>query len=130
MIFSSVPNKCRGIKLVVDEKHLKTIPRKLSASINSHTFEKIVTGYKRLSVEERKLLTDFLVFERWKLKLAIKEKYLYELIGNSFPVSKRKVITLTDERLEIVLDNQIKIKVPDKVYYSLTLSETTINSNY
>jgi hypothetical protein len=129
MRFCCVPQQ-RGMRVMVDEKHHKTIPQKLWKSINIHTVEKLRADRKRLSPDERKLLTETLVFENWKLKLAVKEKHLYELIKNDYPISKRKVITLTDERLELVLDNQIKIKVPDKVYNSMTLKETTIHSNF
>lgn len=130
MEFSCVPNEYRGMKLVVNEKHLKTIPLKLLGSVNGATVEKLNADRKRLSPDERKLLTEFVVFEKWKTKLSTSEKNLYDLIKTNYPVSKRTVITLTGSRLELCLNSQLKIKVPEKVYNALSIKETTIHSNY
>ena len=131
MTFVLVPNKTRGVRLLVDKKHVKTIPKHLSKTINNHTVKLLVYDNKRLNQEERLFLKNYGAYENWKEKLAIREKHLYELIKNATPVQKNHVFIFTGgERLEFVLDNKIKITVPEKVYRSLLIKESTTHSNF
>lgn len=130
MDFSLVRNKSRGIQIIIDKKHVKTIPANLSKAINSFTVKRLDYERKRLSYGERRLLSNYAVYENWKTKLATKEKHLFELIKNAVPVEKHLVNSHNKERLELLLDNNVKINVPEKVYYSLPLQEKTTYSNF
>lgn len=131
MNYSLVRNKSRGIRLLIDEKHVKTIPANLSKAINTHTVERLMYENKRLSYGERRLLSDFAAYENWKTKLYTKEKHLFELIKDAVPVEKHLVkMHHNKERLELLLDNKLKITVPEKVFYSLPLQEKTTYSNF
>ncbi len=130
MEFRLEKNIGRGIRVVVDGKHFKTVPKSLSKAVNYKTIDKMGITGKRLSPIERKLLSQFAAYENWKEKLAKNEKHLFKLIEKAIPVQKNHVFTQSGARLELVLDNKIKITVPEKVYYSLLLTENTIHSNF
>lgn len=98
----------RGIRVIVNDKHLKTIPKKYSVVyLKVHpelSFEK-----KRINEQERKNLEIKLLFYKELDKIAHKQKALYELIKHSTPVAARKVITPEKERMELILENGIKL---------------------
>ena len=72
MKFRFENNTGRGTRVIVDEKHFKTIPKNLSKAVNTITIQKMGITGKRLSAIERKLLTEFAAYENWKEKLALK----------------------------------------------------------
>lgn len=108
----------RGIKVFVDGKHKKTIPETLLRSFRIH-FTQINFDKKRLSAEERKLLTRDLLYQEYLKKLKLSNKHLYNLIKNSTPTAARKVITPDNERLELQLDNGLKITCPSTRLFKL-----------
>lgn len=131
MVFTWQPQK-RGVRLIVDGQHVKTVSKFFQTSINSESIEKLSFDKKRLSPAERQKIIDYKAYAFWLKNLDQKEKLVYELIKDSKPISRRNVVTLTDTRLEIVFENGIKVKVPDKVYYALSELEitATVRLNY
>ena len=121
----------RGVKIFVDGKHKKTLPKKIfhhlkPAEVLALSFEK-----KRLTPAERKEVHSIIQFRVWTQKIESSEKYLYNLIKDAKPVTRRVVTTTTGNRFEIILDNKIKLKVPEKTYLAIDLPiAATTYSNY
>lgn len=120
----------RGIKVYVGTTHMKTIPVKLlepfKEQYNKINFDK----KKRIAPEERKMLHGYVLYAKWLEKLRTTEKNLWLLIKDHYPVETRKVITKDNERFELVLDNNLKIKCPEKIYLAFTVNTNIIHSNY
>ena len=131
MVFIWQPQK-RGMRLIVDGQHVKTVSKVMQTSINSESIGKLSFDKKRLSASERQNLIDYRTYFFWLQNLDQKEKLVYELIKDSKPISRRNVISPTETRLELVFENGIKVKVPDKVYYALSELEitATVRLNY
>lgn len=126
----SYDNTGRGIKVLVNGVHMKTIPVLLLESFKNH-YNKITFDKKRrITPEERKLLHSYLVYLKWIRKLRKTEKHLYQLIKEAYPVATRKVIALDSERFELVLDNNLKVKCPEKIYLMFTTKPNIIHSNF
>lgn len=101
----------RGTRILVEGKHKKTIPKKM-APVFVQNSNKIEFKKKRLSPDERKLLLRNLLYQEYLKKLNKANNLLYDLIKESTPTAARKVITPERERLEIQLDNGLKITCP------------------
>lgn len=108
----------RGTKVIVDTKHVKTIPSKYASSY-AMCADKITHTKKRLTVSERKILTRNALYKQFLEKLATSQPHLYELIKNTVPTAARKVITPEKERLELQLDNDMKITCPSIKLFNL-----------
>lgn len=120
----------RGVKVVVDGKHIKTLPTKLgkffTACANKIEFDK-----KRLTPKERLTLDTYLKYQNWIDKLAVSEKHLHKLIKDAYPVATKHVVTKDGERYELVLDNKMKIKCPESIYHLFTEKPNKItHSNF
>lgn len=128
MWYSFEPQQ-RGTKVIVDQNHVKTIPTKLSKFFEKCS-TKITFEKKRLTAHERKTLETYLQYQNWIDKLAISEKHLYQLIKDAYPVSTQHVISHNTERFELVLDNKMKVKCPEKIYLLFTTKPNVIHSNF
>lgn len=119
----------RGIRVFVDGKHKKTIPENLFNLFRIH-WTQINFDKKRLSIEERKLLTRNLLYQEYLKKLKISNPHLYNLIKDSKPTAARKVITPEKERLELQLDNGYKIVCPSTHLFKLFPHTSDAHLNY
>lgn len=119
----------RGIKVLLDDKHIKTIPKKY-VSVYTKVNSKITFEKKRLNPGERNLFEIQLQFQNWIEKLSTSNKHLYELIKNALPVSARKVITHSGERMEIILDNNMRINTKSIRFFSLFPHTSDSYQNY
>ncbi|WP_163398178.1 hypothetical protein [Flavobacterium fluviatile] len=129
MLFTWLSLK-RGLRLIVDGQHVKTVSKDFKDLVTDETIEKLCFDHKRLSEKERQILLMPFVYPRWLLDLQINEKHIAELIKNSKPIAKRIVKARSEVRKEICFDNGTKIKIPDKIYKALALDETTVHLNY
>lgn len=120
----------RGIKVFIGTTHMKTIPAYLLQPFKEHHGKIDFDKKKRITAEERKLLHSYLIYSKWIEKLKTTEKHLYQLIAKAYPIETRKVITQDNERFELVLDNNLKIKCPEKIYLAFTVKTNIIHSNY
>ncbi|MBB1194833.1 hypothetical protein DNC80_14275 [Flavobacterium sp. SOK18b] len=120
----------RGIKVFINSDHMKTIPRKLLEPFKEHHGKINFDKKKRLTAEERKILHGFMLYASWVNKLKTTDKHAYELIKDHYPIDTRKVINEQAIRYELVLDNQIKIKSPEKIYIAFKTKENIVYSNY
>jgi len=128
MLLELIESK-RGTKVLVDQKHVKTIATKY-ASIYKKVHEKITSKKKRLDNSERKLLEIELQYKNWLEKLSNDNKHLFELIKNASPVAAREVKTPNSIRMEIILDNNIKINTKSIKFFGLFPHTSTIYQNY
>lgn len=119
----------RGTKVLVDGTHLKTVPFKFETFVKNH-FDNLNLQKKRLNDEERNIFNAALEFEKWKEKISKSEPHLYVLIEKTYPVDTREVITRDSKRFELVLDNNLKVKCPEKIYLLFTTKPNIIHSNY
>jgi hypothetical protein len=117
MALELIPSK-RGTKVLLDDNHVKTIAKKYSLVFNKVN-HKMTFDKKRLTDNERRLLEIQLHWHNYIKKLASSNKHLYELIKNASPTAARKVITHSGERMEIVLDNNIRINTENTRFFSL-----------
>lgn len=120
----------RGIKVYVGTTHMKTIPAKLLEPFKEQSNKINFDKKKRITPEERKMLRGYVLYAKWLEKLRATEKNLWLLIKDHYPVETRKVITKDNERFELVLDNNLKIKCPEKIYLAFTVKTNIIHSNY
>lgn len=120
----------RGIKVFIDTTHMKTIPVKLLQPFKEQYNKIAFDKKKRITAEERKMLHGYLMYAQWLEKLRKTEKHLWLLIKDHYPVGTRNVITKDNERFELVLDNNLKIKCPEKIYLAFTVKTNIIYSNY
>lgn len=120
----------RGIKVLVNGLHMKTIPEKLLQPFKEQNIRIAFDKKKRITAEERKMLHGYLMYAQWLEKLRKTEKHLWLLIKDHYPVGTRNVITKDNERFELVLDNNLKIKCPEKIYLAFTVKTNIIHSNY
>lgn len=119
----------RGTKVLADDKHIKTIPKFL-CSVFVANAPNINFDKKRLSIEERKLLTRNLLYQEYLKKLKTSNPHLYDLIKNTTPTAARKVITPDKERYELQLDNGLKISCPSARLFKLFSHTSDAYLNY
>ncbi|MFV5702218.1 hypothetical protein ACM55F_10130 [Flavobacterium sp. XS2P12] len=119
----------RGTKVLVDGTHLKTVPLKFETFVKNH-FDNLNLQKKRLDEEERSIFNAALEFEKYKEKISKSEPLLYVLIEKTYPVDAREVITRDSRRFELVLDNNLKVKCPEKIYLLFATKPNVIHSNY
>lgn len=120
----------RGIKVFIGTTHMKTIPAKLLQPFKEQHSKIDFDKKKRITSAERKMLHGYILYAKWLEKLRKTEKHLWLLIKEHYPVETRKVITKDNERFELVLDNNLKIKCPEKIYLAFTVKTNIIHSNY
>jgi hypothetical protein len=120
----------RGIKVFIGTTHMKTIPTKLLQPFKEQSNKINFDNKKRITAEERKMLHGYIFYAKWLEKLRKTEKHLWLLIKDHYPVGTRNVITKDNERFELVLDNNLKIKCPEKIYLAFTVEPNIIHSNY
>ena len=120
----------RGIKVFIGTTHMKTIPAYLLQPFKEQSNKINFDKKKRITDEERKMLYGYILYAKWLEKLRKTEKNLWLLIKDHCPVGTRKVITKDNERFELVLDNNLKIKCPEKIYLAFTVKTNIIHSNY
>lgn len=73
--------------------------------------------------------------QRAEFKMLLKhtktnDKYLHEIIEKSYPCDTRKVITHDRHRYELVLDDNVKIKVSKKIHDLFTKEPKVVYLNY
>lgn len=120
----------RGIKVFIGTTHMKTIPKKLLLPFKKQHSKIDFDKKKRITAEERKMLHTYILYAKWLEKLRKTEIHLWVLVKDHYPVETRKVITHDNERFELVLDNNLKIKCPEKIYLAFTEKTNIIHSNY
>lgn len=119
----------RGTKVLVDNKHVKTIAKRYMPAYLG-LISKISYDKKRLNFKERNLLEIQTQYVKWLEKLAHTEKHLYHLIKNASPTAARKVITPSGERMEIILDNNLRINTTNTRFFSLFPHTSDHYQNY
>lgn len=119
----------RGVKILVDGEHLKTVPFRFEGFVKNH-FDKLNLERKRLNDEERKIFLAAYEFAKFLSKIETNEKHLHRLIATAYPVDARQVITKEGKRFELVLDNNLKIKCTEKMYFIFSTTSNVIHSNY
>lgn len=120
----------RGQRVFIDDKHVKTISKKYSWLMFCKVHEKMTFDKKRPIASESKLLEIQLQWKNWIEKLSTSNKHLYELIKNASPTAARKVITPSGERMEIILDNKMRINTTNTRFFSLFSHTSDSYQNY
>jgi hypothetical protein len=129
MILELIPSK-RGQKVILDDKHVKTIAKKY-AMVYSNIHSKISLDKKRPTDSDRKLLKIQLLYKKWLEKLAISEPHIFSYIKNTYVVDLMNVIPLQGkQRFELQLSNGTKVKCPSLRIASLFPEKEPIYSNY
>ncbi|MEN2415516.1 hypothetical protein [Flavobacterium mesophilum] len=120
----------RGIRLIVNGEHVKTVSRKLHPFLTSESIDKLDFSYKRISISERQQILHTAYYADWLANLLRSEKLVFELVKNSKPTAKRNVQTREGSRKELLFDNGVWIKIPDKLFHALYLDESSVCLNY
>ena len=113
----------RGIKILIDNQHIKTIPFK---------YEKVFKKEHIKCFDNKRLTTQeifSLEVELLKLELKKTNHLVFEIIENSNPLKTRKVKTKTKEYFEIVFNNSTSLVCPSK-FYKISESKEEIFRNY
>lgn len=120
----------RGVKVLVNGLHMKTIPKKYleSFKINNNYID--FNKKKRLSKDEEKVLERNRLFLEYLFKIRKTDRHLYQLIKDSLPTAARKVITRDKERMELQLDNKMKINCPSVRLFKLFPHTSDAYLNY
>jgi hypothetical protein len=119
----------RGTKVLVHTKHIKTIPQKY-ATVYTKVHPKMNLEKRRLSPYERNLLEIQFHYKNWLNKLSSDNRHLFDLIKNATPVASRLVKTPHIERMEIILNNDIKINTTSLKFFNLFPHTSTAYLNY
>lgn len=128
MLLELIPSS-RGTKVLVDKKYVKTIPQKYNY-VYSNVHQEMTLDKKRLNKKERTLLEIQLQYRNWLNKLSSDNRHLFELIKNASPIAARKVITYSGERMEIILDNNLRINTKNTRFFSLFPHTSDSYQNY
>jgi hypothetical protein len=128
MALSMLKSK-RGTKVLDDKKHVKTIPTKY-APVFEKVNSKMTFDKKRLNPDERNTLEIQLHYKKWLEKLSSNERHLFELLKNATPIAARRVHSHSGERLEIVLDNGMKIKSTSVRFFNLFPKPVLVFQNF
>lgn len=126
----SYDTQSRGIKVLVNGLHMKTIPKNLLSTFKDHYSEIDFDKKKRITAAERKLLLRNNLYQEYLKKLKISNIHLYNLIKDAKPTAARKVITPDKERLELQLDNNTKITCPSTRLFKLFPHTSDAYLNY
>jgi len=105
----------RGTRVLDDKKHVKTIPTKY-APVFEKVNSKMTFDKKRLNPDERKNLEIAFHWHKFLIKISTSNRILFRLIKDQKPVATRLVITPSTERKELILDNELKMVAPEKLF--------------
>lgn len=119
----------RGTKVLDDKKHVKTIPTKY-APVFEKVKSKMTFDKKRLNPDEINQLEIQLHYKKWLEKLSSDERQLFELVKKANPIAARQVQTPTGERMELILDNNMKVKISSLRFFNLFPHTSTSYQNY
>ena len=108
----------RGTKVYMDQKHVKTIAKKY-ALVFSKVNSKMTFDKKRLNPDERKSMEIALQWQKYLDKCAVSDRNLYRFIKDTTPVDARLVITPNKDRIELILDNNMKIVAPSERIFKM-----------
>jgi len=108
----------RGTKVLLDAKHIKTIPKKY-ALVYTKVNPKMTFNKKRLNPDERTVMEIALQWQKYLEKCAVSDRKLHRFIKDTTPIDARLVTTPTKDRIELILDNNMKIVAPNEKIFKL-----------
>ena len=125
-----IESSTRGIKVLVDGKHKKTFPRKYYNAFLDISLSEINLDKKRLNPADRKLLEITLLWQKYLKYASVHDRSLYSFIKFAKPVSTRIVATPTKDRMELILDNKMRIVTPNEKIFKLFPTPPVVFQNY
>lgn len=119
----------RGTKVLDDKKHVKTIPTKY-APVFEKVNSKMTFDKKRLNPDERKTLEIAFQWRNYLKKVSVSNRNLHHYIKNATPVAARMVATPNKDRMELILDNNMKIEAPSEKLFKFFPEPKLIFQNF
>lgn len=116
-----------GLKLFLNAKHVKTIPNKYA-----DVFLEVMYDFdkKRMNKDEEIYLKSALAVYNFEQNLAKNEKYIHELICDSYPKFTQPVQTKDELRHEIVYENGVRVRCCQFLYETFHTRMDIKYSNY
>lgn len=101
----------RGIKIYIDNNHVKTIPKKYKTVVKACFLE---TTTKRLTAQE-KFMLEVALFKEYLKK---HQPLVFNYVAKNKPIKSNKIIVFNTEKpyYEIVFDNNISVVCPVKLH--------------
>lgn len=125
-------NRKQTIWVFVDGKHRKTVATKYAEAIVKEA-DKINFTKKYLSEAETLILDLYLsksVIKDFLQKLKQKEKRVFDLVATAKVTGVRFVNSKAGDRHELCFDNNLKVKIPRRLYNAYPVKFDQVFLNY
>ena len=113
----------RGLHVVVNDNHIKTIPSKFAGVVRK---KHIINPLRKRLTREERFLLEVSLFEK---KLKQENRFAYDYVKRSVPKLCRQISTQHGNYFELLYKNNMAIRVNGWLY-DLAPEKTEIHRNY